>query len=254
MEFKSGIFYNTGTQKFVRRYLIMSNQFTYLGHGTFTLKTSKGKIILIDPWVMGNPACPDILKHFEKIDIMLITHAHFDHIADAVELAKKHKPQVVCIFETALWLQSKGVENTRDMNKGGSISIDSIKITMVHADHSCGILDDGKVLYGGEAVGYVVRLEDGFTFYHAGDTNVFGDMKIIGELYKPELALLPIGDLYTMSPLEASYAIRLLGCKKIIPMHYATFPPLIGTPDELKKLTADVKQVEIIAMKPGDRR
>ena len=230
----------------------MANQFTYLGHGTFKVKTSQGKIILIDPWVMGNPACPNNLKQFDKIDLMLITHAHFDHIADAVELAKKYKPQVVCIFETALWLQSKGTENTRDMNKGGSIIIDGIKITMVHADHSCGILDGEKVIYGGEAVGYVVRLEDGFTFYHAGDTNVFGDMKIIGELYHPELALLPIGDLYTMSPYEAAYAIKLLRCKKIIPMHFGTFPPLVGTPDELKKLTQGIKGVQIIAMKPGD--
>lgn len=230
----------------------MPNLITYMGHGTFKIKTSQDKTVLIDPWVMGNPACPENLKKFDKIDLMLITHAHFDHIADAVELAKKHKPQIICIFETALWLQSKGVENITGMNKGGSAVIEGIKITMVHADHSCGILDGDKVLYGGEAVGYVVQLEDGFKFYHAGDTNVFGDMKIIHELYKPELAFLPIGDLYTMLPCEAAYAIKLLRCKKVIPMHFGTFPPLVGTPEELKKLTADIKGLEIIAMKPGD--
>ncbi|OGF68204.1 MAG: metal-dependent hydrolase [Candidatus Fischerbacteria bacterium RBG_13_37_8] len=230
----------------------MNNKITYLGHSTFKITTSQGKIILIDPWILSNPACPEECKKFDKLDLMLITHAHFDHMADAVSLAKEYYPHVVCIFEIALWLQGKQVGKTHDMNKGGSLVIDGIKITMVHADHSSAIVDGETVLYGGEPVGYVIQLEDGFKFYHSGDTNVFGDMKIIGELYKPELAMIPIGDLYNMSPLEAGYAVKLIGSKKIIPMHYGTFPALSGTPEELKKYTADIVGLEIIALKPGE--
>ena len=224
----------------------------WLGHGTFKVQTPGGKTILIDPWVEGNPACPERLKQFEKLDLMLITHGHFDHIADAVALAKKHKPVVVAIWETCQWLASKGVENTVDMNKGGTEKLGEVEVTMVHADHSCGILDDGKIIYGGESCGYVVRFANGFTLYHAGDTNVFGDMKIIAELYRPDLACLPIGDRYTMSPREAAYAPRLLGVRAVVPMHYGTFPILTGTPEALKELTKDIKGLEVIALKPGD--
>ncbi|MBI4467213.1 MAG: metal-dependent hydrolase [Acidobacteria bacterium] len=225
---------------------------TWLGHGTFKVQTPVGKTILIDPWVQGNPACPEKLKELEQLDVMLITHGHFDHIADAVALAKKHKPTVVAIWEICQWLASKGVENTVDMNKGGTEKVGDIEVTMVHADHSCGILDEGKILYGGEPCGYVIRFATGFTLYHAGDTNVFGDMKIIGELYKPNLACLPIGDRYTMSPREAAYALRLLGVRAVIPMHYGTFPILTGTPGKLKELTVDIEGLEILALKPGE--
>ncbi|MFQ5925833.1 MAG: metal-dependent hydrolase [Terriglobia bacterium] len=227
-------------------------KFTWLGHGTFKITTPGGKTVLIDPWVQSNPACPDTLKKFAKIDTMLITHGHFDHIADALALARQHRPQVVAIFETALWLQSKGVENVTDMNKGGTAKAGDLEVTMVAADHSCGIQDEGLVIYAGEACGYVIRFANGFTLYHAGDTNVFGDMKIIGELYQPELACLPIGDHYTMSPREAAYALRLLGVKGVIPMHYATFPILTGTPERLRELTRDISGLEIIALKPGE--
>ncbi len=225
---------------------------TWLGHATFKVETPGGQTLLIDPWVMGNPACPGNLKSFEKIDTMLITHGHFDHIGDAVELAQQHKPKVVCIPETANWLGAKGVEDLAEMNKGGTQKVNDIEVTMVTADHSCGILDDGKIVYGGEACGYVITFEGGFKLYHAGDTNVFGDMKMIGELYQPDLACLPIGDHYTMSPREAAYAIRLLGVKAVIPMHFGTFPVLSGTPDQLGELTQDITGLEILDLKPGE--
>jgi len=229
-----------------------ANKLTWLGHSAFRITTPSGNVVLIDPWVQSNPACPDALKKFGRLDTMLITHGHFDHIADAVALGKEFKPQVVGIFETCLWLESKGVTPTSAMNKGGTQKVGELEITMVHALHSCGIQDGDKIVYGGEACGYVVRLPGGLVVYHAGDTAVFGDMKIIGELYKPELALLPIGDHFTMGPREAALAIRLLGVRHVVPMHYATFPVLTGTPDSLRSLTKDIPGLEIHALKPGD--
>ena len=209
-------------------------------------------MVAIDPWVMGNPACPEAFKKFDRIDIMLITHGHFDHIGDAVSLANEHKPQIVAIYETAAWLESKGVANTLGMNKGGTLKVGEIEVTMVHAVHSCGILDEGKILYGGEACGYIARLPGGLVLYHAGDTAVFSDMKLIGELYQPHIACLPIGDLYTMGPREAALAIRLLGVRHVVPMHFGTFPPLVGRPETLRELTQDISGLEIHALKPGE--
>jgi len=228
------------------------NKLTWLGHAAFRITTPSGKVIVVDPWIESNPMCPPDQKRFDRLDTMLITHGHFDHIADAVDLAKKFKPQVVGIFETCLWLGSKGVENTSGMNKGGTQKAGEIEVTMTHAVHSCGILDGDKVVYGGEACGYVVRLPGGLTIYHAGDTALFGDMKFIGELYEPHLVLLPIGDFYTMSPREASVAIRLLGAKHVLPMHFGTFPALTGRPERLRELTEDINGLEIHSMKPGE--
>lgn len=222
---------------------------TWLGHATFRIETPGGKIILIDPWVMGNPVCPTTERNVKKVDVMLCTHGHFDHIGDAVEIAKKHNPKVVGIPELCGWLAKKGVKQTAEMNKGGTQSVDDIKVTMVHADHSCGIKDGDEVVYGGEACGYVVEFANGVKIYHAGDTNVFGDMKIIRELYAPEIVMIPIGDHYTMGPREAAYACNLLKPKAVIPMHFGTFPPLVGRPSDLKKLVPDV---EIREMKPGE--
>jgi len=224
----------------------------YLGHSTFLITTPGGQKLLIDPWVENNPSCPQERKTLDGLDTMLITHAHFDHIQDAVQLAKQHQPQIGCIFEIANWLERQGVKNAKPMNKGGSQLLNDIRATMVDARHSCGILEaDGTISYGGTASGYIVEFENGFRIYHAGDTCVFGDMAIIGELYQPELILLPIGDLFTMGVREAAYACRLLKAKKVIPMHYGTFPALIGTPDELRELTRDLG-TEVIELRPGE--
>jgi L-ascorbate metabolism protein UlaG (beta-lactamase superfamily) len=221
---------------------------TWLGHATFRIETPGGKTVIIDPWIMGNPACPAAEKSVKKVDVMLCTHGHGDHIGDAVEIAKKHTPKVVGIPELVGWLEKKGVKQTAMMNKGGTQTVGDIKVTMVHADHSCGIQDGDELLYGGEACGYVVEFSNGLKIYHAGDTNVFGDMAIIRELYAPDIAMLPIGDRFTMGPREAAYACNLLKAKTVIPMHFATFPVLTGTPGALQKL---VPGVEVLEMKPG---
>lgn len=226
-------------------------QITWLGHSTFRIVTPAGKRLLIDPWVMGNPACPAGLKDPGPIDAMLVTHAHFDHIGDAVELARSTGAQVAAIPETCNWLGSKGVENLVDFNKGGTVEVAGCRVHMTHAVHSCGITDGDQIIYGGEAAGYVIELEEGFKLYHAGDTAVFSDMALIGRLLQPDVALLPIGDHYTMGPRSAAEAIRLLEVKTVIPMHFGTFPLLTGTPDQLRENSSDVTGLEILDLQPG---
>jgi L-ascorbate metabolism protein UlaG (beta-lactamase superfamily) len=227
------------------------NKVTWLGHASFQITTASGKSVLIDPWISG-PTCPENCKKFDQVDLVLVTHGHSDHFADVVPIAKQYKPKVVAIYETGLFLQSKEVENVMPMSKGGTQTIDDLAVTMVHAFHSNSIVDDGKVIYGGEPAGYIVRLPGGPTLYHAGDTNLFGDMRLINELYEPQLAMLPIGDHFTMGPREAAHAIRLLGVRHVIPMHYGTFPLLTGTPEALKAETGDIAGLRIHALKPGE--
>lgn len=228
------------------------NRITWLGHATFQITLANGKVVLLEAWVNGNPACPKEAKKLKRVDTMLITHGHGDHIGDALAIAKKFKPQVIAVYELAGWLQSKNVKNVIGMHKGGTFKAGEIEVTMVHADHSSGIEDGKKIVYGGEPVGFIVRLPGGLAIYHAGDTAVFGDMKLIAEMYAPEVAMLPIGDFYTMGPREAAMAVRLLNVKHVIPMHYATFPALTGTPEELKRLTHDIAGLEIHDIKPGE--
>ena len=230
---------------------------TWLGHATFLLE-AQGKRVLIDPWLQGNPACPDDLKDPGHVDVIAITHGHNDHMGDALDIAKKTGAAVVAIVEIGDWLETKGVENVVAMNKGGTAVVEGIKFHMTHALHSSAFYyeEEGKpgweVIHGGEAAGYVIEVETGFKLYHAGDTAVFGDMALIKKLLAPDIALLPIGDFYTMGPRSAAEAIRLLGVKTVIPMHFGTFPILLGTPDELRKEADDIADLEVVDMKPGD--
>jgi L-ascorbate metabolism protein UlaG (beta-lactamase superfamily) len=205
---------------------------TWLGHSAFRLDTSGGKRIYVDPFLNGNPKCPEDEREPERADIVAVTHGHGDHVGDTVDIAKKHGSTVVAIVELSGWLGKQGVDDDKlpGPNKGGTVDVDGVKFTVVNAFHT-GSAPDGS--YGGEASGFVVTTEDGKRIYFAGDTCVFGDMQLIGRIYEPDVAVIPIGDHYTMGPKEASVAIDLLGVKRVVPCHWGTFGLLTGTPDQL---------------------
>ncbi len=237
--------------------------FTYLGHSTVLIESTDGKRILIDPWTTGNPACPEIWKSSSAIghlDLILVTHIHNDHVGDLeVIAAANRETPVIGIYEACTWMGTKGITHTLPMNKGGSQSVVGVRITMTQAIHSSSFQEaDGRVIYGGEAAGYILDFANGFTVYVAGDTALFGDMSLIKELYHPDLALLPIGDNFTMGPREAAYAVRLLGVRHVIPIHYRTFPLLTGTSEafetclhELQSSDPTLVAVSVHALEPG---
>lgn len=225
---------------------------TWLGHAATKIEAADGTVILIDPFLEGNPKTPVDAKVQDRVDLVLISHGHGDNMGDAVQIAQRHQPHIIAMNEICGYLTSKGATDCSGGNTGGTQEWNGLRVTMVNAVHSSSIQDDDRVLYGGLAVGFVVRFADGFTVYHAGDTDVFSGMEIIGRLYRPDVALLPIGSHYTMGPLEAAEAIRLLGVKTVIPIHYGTFPILWGSPDELQKETEGVQGLRIVALQPGE--
>lgn len=224
-------------------------KFTWVGHGTWKVRTAAGKDMLIDPWVMNNPVAPAHLKTVDRLDVMVITHGHGDHVADAVAIAKATSPTIVTTVEVAGWLGRQGISGERviGMNKGGTVEVDGIAFTMVHAEHTSSAPDG---TYAGEPVGFVIQFENGFKVYFSGDTDVFGDMALIRELEEPEVAFLSIGDFYTMGPRRAARAIQLLGVRTVVPMHFGTFPVLAGTPAQLEELAGP--GVRVLDIKPGD--
>jgi len=211
---------------------------TWYGHACVEVRTPGGRTILFDPW-FGNPKSPKSAADVRACDLLLVTHGHSDHFGDALALASRLRPTWPVIHEMSLWLARRlpgGGDAVVGMNKGGTFAFGEIAVTMVGADHSAGDWNAGAetTLYLGEPAGFVVRLEDGTTIYHAGDTNVFSDMALIRELYRPSLALLPIGGHFTMGPREAALAAELLGVEAVAPIHWGTFPILAGTPAELR--------------------
>ena len=222
---------------------------TWLGHSSFRLRTPGGKEVLLDPWYTGNPAFPAAARP-KTADLILISHGHSDHMTDAAAIAKETGASVVGIWEITSWLGGKGVKNLEPMNKGGTISVKGLTITMTDARHSSSI-DDGGIVYLGEPAGFVITLENGQKMYFAGDTALFGDMKIIGEIYRPDIAFLPIGDRFTMGPDTAAIAAKWLGVKQVVPMHHGTFPLLTGTPEQLAQHLAG-SGIDVLMLKPGE--
>jgi L-ascorbate metabolism protein UlaG (beta-lactamase superfamily) len=228
------------------------SELTWCGHSAFSLKTAQGKVVLIDPFLSGNPSCPDRLKKPGQVDLILVTHAHGDHLGDTVEIGRRHQPDVCAIFELASYLESQGLKNVHGYSKGGTVEVQGVKVTMVNAFHSSGLeTTDGDFTYAGESAGFVIDL-GGARVYHAGDTCVFGDMALIADLYAPDVACLPIGDHFTMGPREAALAVSLLKVKTVVPMHWGTFPVLTGTPDALRRELAGQPDVQVVDLKPGD--
>ena len=224
---------------------------TWFGHSTFLLQTPGGKRLMFDPWLTDNPACPQAMKKPPRTDLILVSHGHSDHMGDVVPAARESGASVIGVFELCEWLRRKGLSNLQPMNKGGSLEIAGLRITMTDARHSSGYIDNGEMTYMGEPAGYVVRLEDGITLYFAGDTSLFGDMRLIGEMYRPDIAFLPIGDRFTMDPVAAAKACELLGVRQVVPMHWRTFRMLTGTPAALRRLV-EPGGVQVIELKPGE--
>ena len=227
-------------------------EITWLGHAAFRITSGDGTAILTDPFLTGNPSTPAGEQSQDRVDIIVPSHGHGDNFADTADIAKRSGATVVCIFELSQWLAKQGVENVVGMNIGGTVDVKGIQITMTPAWHSSSIADGDSLVPGGTACGFVIQLADGFTIYFSGDTGVFLDMQLIAKLHHLDLAILSIGDHFTMGPRGAAEAIRLLSIKKVIPMHYGTFPMLTGTPEKLREETSDISGLEIYAIKPGE--
>ncbi len=227
--------------------------FTYLGHSTVLCDLPNGERILIEPWVNGNPSCSLDIDQLERVDAILITHGHFDHMGDTVEIARRYRPRtIVATFEICTWLESKGVEGCSPMNIGGSQQVLGTTVTQVHAQHTSSLMEGEQMIYAGDPSGYVVRLPGGYTFYHAGDTGLFSDMKLIAEIYSPELAFLPIGDRFTMGVELAARACEFLEVRQVIPIHWGTFPLLTGTPAGFERaLRERGVACEVLTLEPG---
>jgi len=227
----------------------MAISLTWLGHASFRFDTQAGTRVYVDPWLTGNPSCPESEQDAERADLIALTHGHGDHVGDTVALHQKFGCPVVATVELRGWLASQGVETegmAHAANKGGSVTVGDVRLTLTDANHSSSA-EDGTYL--GEPCGIVFRVAGGPTVYFAGDTNVFGDMALIARLYSPDVAVIPIGDHFTMGPEEAAVALELLGASRCVPCHYGTFPLLTGTPDELRRLAPE--GVEILTPAPG---
>ncbi len=216
----------------------------WLGHATFELTSAEGKKVLIDPWITGNPACPLEVDALGEVDVILITHDHGDHMGeDMPYLASHGTPEILVQPEILAKLADMGVEEGTGMNIGGTTQAAGLDITMVQAHHSSGC---------GSPCGYIVTMEDGRKVYHAGDTGIFATMGTLGEMYDIDVAILPIGSHFVMDPEQAAHATRMLRPKRVIPMHYGTFPVLVQDADEFVRLVGQhAPDTEVCVLDPG---
>ncbi len=222
----------------------------WFGHSAFQIVSKEGKSILIDPWLNSPSGDDRFIDELERVDAILITHGHSDHIGNTVEIYKKFKPSVYCIFEIAQYLSTQGVEAV-GMNIGGCVEHDGLKFCMVEASHSSAVIEGNSIIYLGNPAGFVITLENGFKIYHAGDTGLFGGLGMIGEFYKPDLVMLPIGGHFTLGPEEAAYAVSLLKPAHIIPMHFGTFPLLKGKVEDFIESLPDEYKDKVIIPEVG---
>lgn len=225
---------------------------TCLGHATFRFTTPEAKVVLVDPWTYGNPLCPEAAKDVGRVDLILITHGHHDHLGDVFTVAKSGAPTIVAVAELGNWLRSRGLGHLRTMNVGGIVDLEGVRVTMTPAEHSSSI-DDDPGAYVGVAAGYVLQFSNGSRIYHAGDTAAFPGMELIHEVYRPDLALLPMGDEHTMGPEEAAVATRLLKVDRVVPMHYGISPGSRDAPARFRRALDDLglDRVEVVEMAPG---
>ncbi len=237
----------------------------WLGHGSFLFTSCKGKRILLDPWTSTNPKCPGIYRKkggFETVDLVLWTHGHVDHfmLPDARALIADYRPKIVAPWELSFFIKAEipgaNCQTFVLGNKGATADFDGIKVTMVEAFHSAGAQltgFEGTNRFVGEAVGYIIEFENGLKIYHSGDTSLMGDMKtIIGDFYRPDIVILPIGGVFTMGPDEAAFACKLIRPKIVIPEHFGTFPVLVQSTDRFKRqMQKQAPQVKVLEVKPG---
>ncbi len=224
---------------------------TWLGHATFIITTPGGKRIVTDPWLEGNPKCPPDRKRIDAADLILVSHGHSDHTGDVVAVARSTGATILAVHELSLWLQSKGLQNVQGMGIGGTLSVAGLDVSMTAAIHTSSVVEEEEIVYLGNPAGFVVRMENEQAFYFAGDTALFGDMRLFGVMYAPDIAFLPIGDHYTMGPDAAARAARMLGVRQVVPMHYGTFPILTGTPERLRMLV-EPHGIDVLVLEPGE--
>lgn len=223
---------------------------TWYGHSTFVITTPGGKRIVTDPWLEHNPLCPPGMKRIPEADLILLSHGHSDHTGDVVAVSRSTGAPIVAVYELALWCERKGLQHVHGMGIGGTLQVAGLSVSMVPAVHTSSVVENDTSVYLGEPSGFVVRTEDREAFYFAGDTAVFGDMRLIAEMHAPRIGFLPIGGHFTMDPEGAALAARLLGLRQVVPMHYGTFPVLTGTPARLRE-SLDTN-IEILVLKPGE--
>lgn len=223
----------------------------WLGHSAFKLESPSGKIIYIDPFLSQNSATPDAEKEPEKADYILLTHGHEDHVGDTLDIAKRTGCTVVAQVELSHLLKKHGLDEDQsiEFNKGGTVSFDDFSVTLVTANHSSSFGGE----YAGEAGGLVISFKDDITFYHLGDTNIFGDLELYEDLYEPDVLAVPMGDHYTMGPKEAAYAVDMMSAEIAVPIHYGTFPVLTGKPEDFKSLTEEISDTRVLIPEAGEQ-